>query len=64
MTVRCNKEHLEMTHGVKIGSVYEIADKVRDLVKGDRNRKKKRTRDEKPYLTRKEILKFADEEIQ
>ena len=26
MTVRCNKEHLEMTHGVKIGSVYEIAD--------------------------------------
>jgi len=62
--VRCNKDHLEAKHGIVVDSVYEIADKVKDLVKADNNRRKTQKQNRSPKLTRKKIMNYADEVIQ
>ena len=64
MIVRCNKDHLEAKHGIVVDSVYEIADKVKDLVKADNSRRKTQKQNRSPKLTRKEIMNYADGVIQ
>ena len=62
IVARCSKEHLESTHNYTIASVHEIALKVLDLTKKQKN---KQTRKNKTTLMlRENIVEYADKLIQ
>jgi hypothetical protein len=62
ITTRCSTEHLELYHGEKIDSVSEIIEKVTDVVKEQKIKKKKKH--ENIFLTRKNVIEYAESLIQ
>ena len=64
MMVRCNEEHLGAVHGVMVDSVYEIVDRVKELMKEESSKRGKQKQCRRIELAREEIMSLVDGEIQ